>query len=62
MNLEETRKFLSHWLLLLGAACVWFAWDSRYVRNIWFMAMVGVGVVFGEWVGSMSVSLRSRRL
>ena len=47
MNLEETQKFLRHWLLLLGAACVWFAWDSRYVRNIWFMAMVGMGVVCG---------------
>lgn len=47
MNLEETQKFLRHWLLLLGAACLWFAWDSRYVRNIWFMAMVGVGVVCG---------------
>ena len=46
MNLEETQKFLRHWLLLLGAACVWFAWDSRYVRNIWFMAMVGMGVVW----------------
>lgn len=39
MNLEETRKFLRHWLLLLGAACVWFVWESRYTRNIWFMAM-----------------------
>jgi len=41
MNLEETQKFLRHWLLLMGAACVWFLWESLHVRNIWFMAMAG---------------------
>ena len=41
MNLEEIQKFLRHWLLLLGAAGVWFLWESRYTRNIWFMAMAG---------------------
>ncbi len=45
MNPNETQKFLRHWLLLLGAACVWFIWESRYVRNIWFMAVVGVGLM-----------------
>jgi hypothetical protein len=45
MNPEETQKFLRHWLLLLGAACVWFLWESRYVRNIWFMAMAGLVLV-----------------
>ncbi len=45
MNPEETQKFLRHWLLLLGAACVWFLWESRYVRNIWFMAMAGMALV-----------------
>lgn len=45
MNLEETQKFVRHWLLLLGAACVWFLWDSRYVRNIWFMGMAGMVLV-----------------
>lgn len=39
MNLEEIQKFLRHCLLLLGAAGVWFVWESRYARNIWFMAM-----------------------
>ncbi len=43
---EETQKFLRHWLLLLGAACIWFLWDSRYVRNIWFMGMAGMVMVF----------------
>lgn len=41
MNSEETLKFLRHWLLLMGAACVWFLWESLYVRNIWFFAMAG---------------------
>lgn len=45
MNSEETQKFVRHWLLLLGAACVWFLWDSRYVRNIWFMGMAGMALV-----------------
>ncbi len=45
MNPEETQKFLRHWLLLLGAACVWFLWESRYVRNIWFMAIAGMALV-----------------
>ncbi len=45
MNPEETQKFLRHWLLLLGAACVWFLWESRYTRNIWFMAMAGMALV-----------------
>ena len=45
MNPEETQKFVRHWLLLLGAACVWFLWDSRYVRNIWFMGMAGMALV-----------------
>ena len=45
MNPKETQKFLRHWLLLLGAACVWFLWDSRYVRNIWFLTMFGVGLL-----------------
>ncbi len=45
MNPEETKKFLRHWLLLLGAACVWFLWESRYVRNIWFIAMAGMLLV-----------------
>lgn len=45
MKPEETQKFLRHWLLLLGAAGVWFVWESRYVRNIWFMAMAGLVLV-----------------
>ena len=45
MSPEETKKFLRHWLLLLGAACAWFIWESRYARNIWFMAVVGLGIV-----------------
>ena len=45
MNPEETQKFLRHWLLLLGAACIWFLWESRYTRNIWFMAMAGMVLV-----------------
>jgi len=42
MNPEEAQKFIRHWLLLLGAAGVWFVWESRYTRNIWFMAMAGL--------------------
>ena len=45
MSQDETQKFLRHWLLLLSAACVWFLWESRYVRNIWFMAMAGMALV-----------------
>ncbi len=45
MSQDETQKFLRHWLLLLGAACVWFLWESRYVRNIWFVAMAGLALV-----------------
>ena len=45
MKPEETQKFLRHWLLLLGAAGVWFLWESRYIRNAWFMAMAGLVVV-----------------
>lgn len=45
MNPEESQKFLRHWFLLLGAACVWFLWESRYVRNMWFMAMAGMVLV-----------------
>ena len=26
---EETKKFLRHWLLLLGAAGVWFVWEKK---------------------------------
>jgi len=42
---EETEKFLRHWLLLLGAAGVWFLWDSRYMRNVWFMVMAGLVLI-----------------
>ncbi|HPR34402.1 MAG TPA: hypothetical protein PKY64_01910 [Anaerolineaceae bacterium] len=45
MNPEEIKIFLRHWLLLLGAACVWFLWESRYTRNIWFTAMAGMVLV-----------------
>ncbi len=45
MSQEETQKFLRHWLLLLAAACVWFLWESRYTRNIWFMAMADMVLV-----------------
>ena len=45
MNLEEIQKFLRHCLLLLGAAGVWFVWESRYSRNIWFMAMAALVLV-----------------
>jgi len=45
MNPEETQKFLRHWFLLLGATGVWFLWESRYVRNIWFMAVAGLVLV-----------------
>lgn len=45
MKSEETLKFFRHWLLLLGAACVWFLWESLYVRNIWFFAVAGIGLV-----------------
>ena len=45
MNPEETKKFLGHWLLLLGAACAWFLWESRYTRNIWFMTLAALVLV-----------------
>ena len=39
MNPEDTQKFLRHWLLLLGGACIWFLLETWEVRNIWFKAM-----------------------
>ncbi|HZK17476.1 MAG TPA: hypothetical protein VFC66_04460 [Anaerolineaceae bacterium] len=39
MNSEEPLKFLRHWLLLLGGACIWFLLETWEERNIWFMAM-----------------------
>lgn len=45
MSQDEPQKFLRHLLLLLGAACVWFLWESRYVRNIWFIGVAGLALV-----------------
>lgn len=45
MKPDETLRFLRHWILLLGAACFWFLWDSLYARNIWFFAMAGALLV-----------------
>lgn len=39
MKNTEVIRFIRHWLMLLGAACVWFLWDSRFTRNLWFMAV-----------------------
>ncbi len=45
MKSDKTLKFIRHWLLLIGAACFWFLWDSRYTRNLWFKAVAAALLV-----------------
>lgn len=45
MDLKQNKIFIQRWLLLLGASIAWYLYDSIHVRNIWFLAMAGLGVL-----------------
>ena len=45
-NLTEFRRFLRQLLMLLMALCLWFIYDSRHQRNIWFL-LAGAALLAG---------------
>lgn len=47
VSFAEITPFVRHWLLLMVACCVWFAYESRYIRNAWFVLIVGLGLGAG---------------
>ncbi len=47
MSLKTVKSFLRVYFPLIGFACLWYLYDSRYQRNIWFMAVGAALLVAG---------------